>query len=130
MTPGEKIIKLCESRGWCQADLADRLGVARSTVNNWWNGRNLPDLPYGLKISRMLGVTLDYLADETQTEPIPSEIPAEERAILALYRALKLPQEEAIRRLATDPKTISLPGPSPDSQGRRVSNDKGDRGVV
>jgi putative transcriptional regulator len=41
-------------RGWSQAQLADRLGVSRQTVNAIENERYDPSLPLAFEISRVL----------------------------------------------------------------------------
>jgi putative transcriptional regulator len=40
-------------RGWSQADLAERLGVSRQTVNALETGKYDPSLPLAFKISRV-----------------------------------------------------------------------------
>ena len=40
-------------RGWSQADLAERLGVSRQTVNALETGRYDPSLPLAFKIARL-----------------------------------------------------------------------------
>lgn len=40
-------------REWSQADLADRLGVSRQTVNAIETGRYDPSLPLAFKIARV-----------------------------------------------------------------------------
>ena len=39
--------------GWSQADLAERLGVSRQTVNAIETGRYDPSLPLAFKIARL-----------------------------------------------------------------------------
>ena len=45
-------------RGWSQADLADRLGVSRQTVNAIENERYDPSLPLAFEISRVFGAPI------------------------------------------------------------------------
>lgn len=45
-------------RGWSQADLAERLGVSRQTVNAIENERYDPSLPLAFEISRVLEATI------------------------------------------------------------------------
>jgi putative transcriptional regulator len=40
-------------RNWSQADLADRLGVSRQTVNALETGRYDPSLPLAFRIARV-----------------------------------------------------------------------------
>jgi putative transcriptional regulator len=40
-------------RDWSQADLADRLGVSRQTVNALETGKYDPSLPLAFKIARL-----------------------------------------------------------------------------
>ena len=40
-------------RGWSQAELADRLGVSRQTVNALETGKYDPSLPLAFKIARL-----------------------------------------------------------------------------
>lgn len=53
-----------------QAELAKKLGIARSTLASWEINRRDPDLNSLLKLSKVLKVSLDELFDLT---PQPSE---------------------------------------------------------
>ncbi len=48
-------------RGWSQADLAERLGVSRQTVNAIENGRYDPSLPLAFSISSVLDRPIEEL---------------------------------------------------------------------
>ena len=53
-------------RGWSQADLAERLGVSRQTVNAIETGRYDPSLPLAFKIARVFeGAIETIFQDET-----------------------------------------------------------------
>lgn len=55
-------------RGWSQADLAERLGVSRQTVNAIETGKYDPSLPLAFKIARVFGLTIeDIFEDESPT---------------------------------------------------------------
>ena len=45
-------------RRWSQADLAERLGVSRQTVNAIENERYDPSLPLAFRIEEVLGVPI------------------------------------------------------------------------
>ena len=48
-------------RNWSQADLADRLGVSRQTVNALETGRYDPSLPLAFKIARVFGQPIETI---------------------------------------------------------------------
>ena len=47
--------------GLTQEELAQKLSVARTTISNWEIERNYPDLEMIVKISEVLGISLDHL---------------------------------------------------------------------
>jgi putative transcriptional regulator len=46
-------------RDWSQADLADRLGVSRQTINSIETGKYDPSLPLALRIGRLFERTVE-----------------------------------------------------------------------
>ncbi len=48
-----RVRALREERGWSQADLAERLGVSRQTVNAIETEKYDPSLPLAFKIARL-----------------------------------------------------------------------------
>ena len=48
-------------RHWSQADLAERLGVSRQTVNALETGKYDPSLPLAFKIARVFGRTVEAI---------------------------------------------------------------------
>ncbi len=46
-------------RNWSQADLAERLGVSRQTVNALETGRYDPSLPLAFKIGRLFELPIE-----------------------------------------------------------------------
>lgn len=63
-----RIRVLRAERGWSQAELADRLGVSRQTVNAVENNRYDPSLPLAFRISQVLDAPIpeifEYEPDE------------------------------------------------------------------
>lgn len=57
-------------RDWTQAELADRVGVARQTIVALEKGKYSPSLDLAFKFSRVLGKSVEeiFLADE-QSHP-------------------------------------------------------------
>lgn len=50
-------------RSWSQADLAERLGVSRQTVNALEVEKYDPSLPLAFKISRLFGKAVEEIFD-------------------------------------------------------------------
>ena len=50
-----------EARGWTQAELAERIGVSRKTVNTVENAVFVPSTVIALKLARALGEPVDAL---------------------------------------------------------------------
>lgn len=58
---GNLIAKLREDRGMSQSELGSLLGVTNKAVSRWENGRGYPDTSLLLKLSEILGITVDEL---------------------------------------------------------------------
>jgi putative transcriptional regulator len=55
-------------RGWSQAEVAERLGVSRQTVNAIETRRYDPSLPLAFSIARLFGIAIEQIFDpEAQT---------------------------------------------------------------
>ncbi len=129
MTFDEKVTSLCEARGWNQSDLARAVGgVSKNTVSRWWNGAVRPFDDVALRLSRALGVTLDYLADDEMDEfPAASEgLTDDERFVLENYRSLKaagaINRDTAIAGLGLAvqvKRDIAANGPWPDPDAEK-----------
>ncbi|MBX3145134.1 MAG: helix-turn-helix transcriptional regulator [Gemmatimonadales bacterium] len=50
-------------RGWSQAELAERLGVSRQTVNAIETGKYDPSLPLAFGIARVFGQPIEKIFD-------------------------------------------------------------------
>ena len=64
MGTGALVNRLREARaqrGWTQADLAERVGVTRKTINTVENGVFIPSTVLALKLARALGATVEAL---------------------------------------------------------------------
>ncbi len=61
MILADKIISLRKKAGWSQEDLAQQLGVTRQSVSKWEGAQSVPDMDKILQMSRIFGVTTDFL---------------------------------------------------------------------
>lgn len=69
MILADKIIRLRKKNGWSQEELADRMHVSRQAVSKWEAAQTTPDLEKVLQLSKLFGVTTDYLLkDDLDTE--------------------------------------------------------------
>lgn len=48
-------------RGWSQADLSEKLGVSRQTVNALETGRYDPSLPLAFRIAKLFGNRIEEI---------------------------------------------------------------------
>lgn len=56
-------------RGWSQAELAERLGVSRQTVNAIETGKYDPSLPLAFGIARVFGHPIEKIFDPNGNGP-------------------------------------------------------------
>lgn len=69
MILADKIISLRKKTGWSQEELADQLGVTRQSVSKWEGAQSVPDINKIVQMSRLFGVTTDYLLKDELEEP-------------------------------------------------------------
>lgn len=69
---GLKIRELRKERGLSQQDLADNIGISRSTVSGYEQQTSQPDLETLRKLALLFNVSSDYLLG-IENENIPSE---------------------------------------------------------
>lgn len=77
MKLSEKIIRLRKSRGMSQEALAEALGISRQAVSRWEQGSALPDASNLLQLSRLFGVSADYLLHEEYEDEADCRGPGE-----------------------------------------------------
>ncbi len=96
MTLPEKILALRKQRGLSQEELAGRLQVSRQAVSRWEVGSAQPDAHNILQLSRLFGVTADYLLDDACGDPPRAQAEPEVRhggggsQVLAVLLALEV----------------------------------------
>ena len=96
MILADKIIDLRKKAGWSQEELAQQLGVSRQSVSKWEGAQSIPDIDKILQMSRIFGVSTDYLLKDE------IELPAAADSTPALRR---VSMEEASRYLALSRET-------------------------
>lgn len=126
---GELLMKRRRELNMTQDELAEKLSVSRQSVSRWENGECMPDSEKLIRLSDVLGVSLDELAGhEVKTEPAVSgapSIPKKKRGAAAAIAAaviaaafaaagffagrLLFPRE-ASERVCELPEALSLSG--------------------
>lgn len=69
MILADKIIEERKRNGWSQEELAEKLGVSRQSVSKWEGAQSVPDLQRILEMSRIFGVSTDYLLKDGEEAP-------------------------------------------------------------
>lgn len=88
MILADKIIDLRKKNGWSQEELAELLGVSRQSISKWESAQSMPDMNRILAMSRVFGVTTDYLLkDELEPEQEAKSVPD------------SFPEESSLRRV-------------------------------
>ena len=101
MILADKIISLRKKAGWSQEELAEQLGVTRQSVSKWEGAQSVPDMDKVVQMSRLFGVTTDFLLKDEIEEQAAA--PAEEESVL---RRVTMAQaaDYLARRKAAAPK--------------------------
>lgn len=97
MILAEKIMELRKKSGWSQEELADKLEVSRQSISKWESAQSVPDMNRILLLSKVFGVSTDYLLkDEINEEPRRGEsLPEDAEAPL---RKVSLAEAQAFLR--------------------------------
>ena len=78
MILADKIMELRKKNGWSQEELADQLGVSRQAMSKWEGATSTPDLERVVAMSRLFGVSTDYLLKDEMEADTPRTAPVEE----------------------------------------------------
>ena len=77
----DKLIALRKKAGWSQEELAQQLNVSRQSVSKWEGAQSVPALDKIVQLSRIFGVSTDYLLlenGETTAQAAPTAAPSAE----------------------------------------------------
>ena len=96
MILADKITALRKKTGWSQEELAEQLGVTRQSVSKWEGAQSVPDMDKVVQMSRLFGVTTDFLLKDelSEEEPAPESCDSPLRRVTMAeaseYLALRL----------------------------------------
>ena len=83
------------SFGWSQTKLAEKMGVARSTIAMWETKGSQPDNDNLLKLSEIFGVSIDYLLGKIDENDIIYQA-AEEKVYFDKFRELTIEEKKSL----------------------------------
>lgn len=81
MSLAEKIMLFRKKAGLSQEQLAEQLSVSRQAVSKWESAQSVPDLEKIVQMSRLFGVTTDYLLKEELEEEPQTELQTEQTQV-------------------------------------------------
>lgn len=68
MNFGSKLSSARKAAGFTQPELAEKLGTSTRAIQHYEQGRSTPPLPKLHKLAAILGVSLSYFEDETESD--------------------------------------------------------------
>lgn len=98
----QRLKELRLQHGLTQAQLGEKVGVKQNTFTNWENGKRTPNIEDIIKLSTLLGVSIDYLIGYSNIKPsysdpnIETESTRTEVALLEITDLLTGINKEAI----------------------------------
>lgn len=114
--------------GYSQKEIAEKLGVSKSSVTNWIKGKNSPDVELVLPICRLLNISVREFYGEPDTEetPItkksPSDLSEEAHKIAKSYEKLTDHGKGAVKAiLGYEEKELSHYSQREDEDGKVVT---------
>lgn len=89
---GQRICELRAHLGWSQVELSRRLRVSKQTVSNWENDNIQPSIEMLVRLSKIFGVTTDYLlgledVPRLNVEGLPQNMVAHLALLIEDYRS-------------------------------------------
>ena len=68
MSFGKKLLEIRKKKGFSQAELAEMLNSKAPVIGRYERSEATPSIEVALKLSKILGVSLDYLTGKTELE--------------------------------------------------------------
>ena len=81
---GKRLSKLRKSNGLTQSELAERLNYSDKAVSKWEQGESMPGIEVLYRLSKLYGVSLDYIVGEESVCAPPSPVRKNRTAITLL----------------------------------------------
>ena len=99
---GRRIKKLRIDKGYSMQELANQLGVTKSSINMWENSNSIPKDNILIALSNIFDVSIDYLlGNEKMEEKIP-----ESKTLHYIQRNLEKLDEQKLKQAETILQTV------------------------
>src|SRR3954467_11765020 len=96
----DKLQKLCALRGFDQSSLASKVNLSKSSISRILSGAQEPKLRLAYDLAKALGVTLDYLVEESpELGPTQHRVMVTEEEMMILKIVRRLGPNVAMDRL-------------------------------
>ena len=99
---GKKLSELRKSHGLTQSELAEKLNFSDKAVSKWEQGESLPGIEVLYKLSRLYGVSLDYLAGEETSLPPSAPSVRKNHIVITLLSVLAVWLAATVAYIACD----------------------------
>lgn len=96
---GARMKTLRDEKRMSQAELSVALGVSRMTINNYEQGKRIPDVDFALLTAEYFGVTVEYLSGRTEFRDKDDIKVSVQKAEMLIKTMERLPQDKCQRLL-------------------------------
>src|SRR3954452_21988359 len=125
----DKLQKLCALRGMDQSTLASKVGLSKSSISRILSGVQEPKLRLAYDLAKALGVTLDYLVEDSpELGPTQHLVMVTEEEMMILKMVRRLGTNVAIDRLLNVGPGAPTPAAAPVTETRGSPAVVGGRG--
>lgn len=87
-----------------QSELAEKIGVSKTTLGSWEQGKSMPDIDKLYELSRVLGVDLVTISGFRLRDTQADELSLEEQQLITDYREFNAEGKEKVRDYVADLK--------------------------
>jgi len=113
---GEKIRRARKQCGLSQEQLAEKMCVSRSAIAKWETGKGLPDIENLKILSRLLGISVDSLLDDS--DDTQSGVIRKQYHLSAYGRGCKKIKKDRMMRKEFPAKNMHTAWQAPADRGR------------
>jgi transcriptional regulator with XRE-family HTH domain len=112
----DRLLKVLDARGLDQGELESACKLPHGRITKWKKGTGEPTAAQAARIARELDVSMEWLIEglgEMTRGPAGTELTADQKTVLALFRGSKLSVGDLAERLVLPPDRTPVPPPAP-----------------